>query len=325
MGKLTASSLVIGYKGKALTQPLDFALRAGELVCLIGANGTGKSTLLRTLAGMQRPLAGHAQMGDVEPYRAAPAERARWLSVVLTTRPDAPHLTGYGLVALGRHPHTDWRGQLTPDDTAAIQAAVQAVGAEDYAARELGTLSDGQAQKLMIARALAQDAPFMLLDEPTAYLDLPRRVEIVQLLRRIAHEQGRAVLLSTHDLDLALRTADRLLLLDGGRLHDGAPEDLVLSGAFEAAFRAQGVAFDVTTGGFCFGAPAEREVALLGDGIVRVWTQRALERAGFRVGGGGTRVQIVGANGVVRWQLWRGDDCREYASLYELMQEMRRL
>lgn len=320
---LVASNLVIGYKGKPLAKPLDFALHQGELVCLIGPNGAGKSTLLRTLAGMQRPLGGEARVGRVVPHLSSPAERAQHISVVLTTRPDATLLTGYGLVALGRHPYTDWRGKLVHEDEAAIQAAIMAVGAEEYAHRPLNTLSDGQAQKMMIARALAQDAPLMLLDEPTAYLDLPRRVEIVQLLRHIAHERRRAVLLTTHDLDLALRTADRLLLLADGHLHIGAPEDLILSGAFERAFRAQGVAFDSASGSFCFGDPAVQSVALVGEGQTRRWTQRALERAGFTVEEDAPLRVIIneGSNGTC-WQLWRGEDCQQFDTIYALIQEM---
>jgi iron complex transport system ATP-binding protein len=321
---LSASNLVIGYKGKPLAEPLDFTLREGELVCLIGPNGAGKSTLLRTLAGMQRPLHGIVHMGSAIPYAISPTERARLLSVVLTARPDALLLTGYALVALGRHPYTDWRGQMTPDDAAAVETAIMAVGAAEYAHRPLNTLSDGQAQKLMIARALAQDAPFMLLDEPTAYLDLPRRVEIVQLLRRIAHEQRRAVLLTTHDLDLALRTADRLLLLADGHLHTGAPEDLILSGAFERAFHAQGVAFDSASGSFCFGDPAVQPIALVGEGQVRRWTQRALERAGCSVQeSAAQRIVIAQTSAGTRWQLWRGERCEEYETIHALVEALR--
>ncbi len=321
---LSAADLVIGYKGKPITQPLDFVLNQGELVCLVGINGAGKSTLLRTLAGMQRPLSGVARTGDMVPYHATPAERARRLSVVLTNRPDVALLTGYGLVALGRHPHTDWRGQITASDEVAIHSAIGAVSAEAYAGRPLSTLSDGQVQKLMIARALAQEAPLMLLDEPTAYLDLPRRVEIVQLLRRIAHEQQRAVLLTTHDLDLALRTADRLFLIADGSLETGAPEDLILSQAFERAFRSQGVAFDPATGSFCFGDPAVKIVTLVGEGHARDWTRRALERTGYRViEEAPLRILIAETSAGTRWQLWQGEQCQEFDSIYALMQAMR--
>ena len=174
-----------------------------------------------------------------------------------------------------------------------MRAAIAAVGAQELADRQVGELSDGERQKIMIARALAQEPAVLLLDEPTAFLDLPRRVEIMQLLRRLARDQRRAILLSTHDLDLALRTADRIWLLPGdGSLQAGAPEDLVLSGAFAAAFRAEGVAFDPQTGAFRSSEHAQMRVSLSGEGLPAIWTRRALERAGFSVSGGETTAPI---------------------------------
>ncbi|MDX2137108.1 MAG: ABC transporter ATP-binding protein [Chloroflexota bacterium] len=277
---LQTQALMIGYRAP-LIHPLDLALESGKLVCLIGPNGAGKSTLLRTLAGMQRPLRGSVTITGIDVHRMSAAERSRHLSIVLTERVQPGLLTGYGLVSLGRHPHTDWSGQLSARDIDVVQAAVTSVGAEDYAARPLTELSDGQRQKLMIARALAQDAPVMLLDEPTAFLDLPRRVEMMALLRRLARETNRAILLSTHDLDLALRTADRVWLIADGQFQAGAPEDLVLSGAFEAAFRAHDVAFDSASGSFRLNIPGCVGVRLIGNGAVRAWTQHAIERAGY--------------------------------------------
>jgi iron complex transport system ATP-binding protein len=324
MTELRTHALIIGYKHRRLTNPLNLMLNAGELVCLIGTNGTGKSTLLRTLAGLQRPLSGSVTIAGEDIHQLAPTRRARHLSVVLTTRPAAPLLTGYELTALGRHPHTDWRGHLTPVDAQAVQTAIHAVGAQEYATLPLSSLSDGQQQKLMIARAVAQEAPVMLLDEPTAFLDLPRRVEIIQLLRQIARQYRRAVLLSTHDLDVALRTADRVWLLADAHIHDGAPEDLVLSGAFEQAFRGQGVAFNTATGSFCFGEPAAKAIALMGEGAARDWTQRALERVGYSLSADApVRVHVVPTREGMRWQLWQGEQCSESASLYALVSELR--
>ena len=282
---LQTHDLSIGYTGRPariLAAQLDLTLRAGELVCLIGPNGAGKSTLMRTLAGMQPPLHGSvALLGD--DLADLPArEVARRLSVVLTERVNPGLLTAYTLVALGRHPYTDWSGRLTQQDDASVRAAIAAVGAQNLADRQVGELSDGERQKIMIARALAQEPAVLLLDEPTAFLDLPRRVEIMQLLRNLARDQQRAILLSTHDLDLALRTADRIWLLPGdGSLHTGAPEDLVLSGAFAAAFRAEGVAFDPQTGAFRGSEHTQARVSLSGRGCPPSGRAARSNAAGF--------------------------------------------
>jgi cobalamin transport system ATP-binding protein len=182
----------------------------------------------------------------------------------------------------------------------------------------------------MIARALAQEPALMLLDEPTAFLDLPRRAEIMAMLKKLARETGRAILLSTHDLDLALRNADRMWLLPkGGPLHSGAPEDLVLSGAFEAAFRAEGVTFDAYTGSFRSSIPAAGTIDLIGDGLPALWTLRALERQGFCVVRGGSasplRVEIIGQDGDRRWRLTTDHSTDDFASLYDLTTALTKL
>ncbi|MEZ4663646.1 MAG: ABC transporter ATP-binding protein [Caldilineaceae bacterium] len=254
--KLSTHKLAVGYKTKGraavpLLGPLDIALHPGELTCLIGPNGAGKSTLMRTLAGMQPPLAGHVHLGEAPIEQIAARDLARRLAIVLTERVDVGNLSSYALVALGRHPYTDWRGHLSTHDETVVRNALITVGAAALAHRPVNELSDGERQKVMIARALAQEPQVLLLDEPTAFLDLPRRVEILQLLHRLAREQECAVLLSTHDLELALRLADRLWLLPtGGQLTVGLPEELALNGALAAAFRSEGVEFDSQLGSF---------------------------------------------------------------------------
>jgi iron complex transport system ATP-binding protein len=260
-------------------------LHAGELVCLIGPNGAGKSTLLRTVSGMQPRLGGRVTLLGQDLHSMSADQRARHLSIVLTQKMDIGLFTGYGLVAMGRQPYTSWIGRLTANDHKIIKHAITAVGAEHLAECRFHEMSDGERQKIMIARALAQEPDAMILDEPTAYLDLPRRVECMTLLRDLAHDQGCAVLLATHDLDLALRWADRIWLLPyRGAFQVGTPEDLVLNGAFEQAFRSAGVQFDDATGTFHTGRQIiDRSIVLEGDGTQYFWTQRALEREGFRV------------------------------------------
>lgn len=321
---LCAEGLSIGYAKKSVAAHLNLTLSAGELVCLLGQNGAGKSTLIRTLAGMQAPLGGRTLLMGQDVRKLDARTLAQRLSVVLTERVDAGALTVYDLVALGRYPYTDWTSRLQEDDKAAVARAIEAVGAADLAYRPVGELSDGERQKVMIARALAQEPALMILDEPTAFLDLPRRAEIMFLLRDLARTSGRAILLSTHDLDLALRTADRVWLLANGRLTEGAPEDLVLSGAFASAFQNEGVTFNVSEGAFHVERPHPTPIKLIGSGIYRVWTLRALERAGFAVVENCVDcVEVTAGSHGVRYQVQRGGQSREYDTIYALLAGLR--
>ena len=283
---LAAHALTIGYSAaraaKPVAGPLNFALNPGELVALLGPNGAGKSTLLRTLAGLQAPLAGRLVLADKDLATVSAAERARLLSIVLTDRVEAGGLTALELVRLGRHPHTGWLGGLSAHDEERVQAALAATSTTAFAPRRVDELSDGERQKVLLARALAQDTPVILLDEPTAHLDLPNRVALLRLLHKLARTTNKAILLSTHELDLALQAADRLALLTAdGVLHLGTPEDLVLDGTFAAAFAREGLAFDAATGTFPLHDTHGPAVRLVGSGPAAFWTRRALERAGY--------------------------------------------
>jgi iron complex transport system ATP-binding protein len=297
---------------------MSLVLEAGKLVCLLGPNGVGKSTLMRTLAGMQPALNGRVLLDNIALETLRPETLARILSVVLTEPVNAGLLTSYAMVALGRYPYTDWRGNLTDADEAIVRRSIEDVGAAPLAKRPVSELSDGERQKVMIARALAQEPKVMLLDEPTAFLDLPRRVEMMQILRRLAHDDGRAILLSTHDLDLALRNADVIWLMVDGRIEVGAPEDLVLSGSFAAAFAAEGVQFDPITGSFKISRPEKGTIDVVGEGVHALWTIRALERNGYKVNRGinGSAVRVI-CNGD-EWQLTSETGETTYASLATL-------
>lgn len=263
---------------------INASLRAGELVCLLGPNGAGKSTLLRTMAGVQVPLNGSVKLGEADLHKLPQRELARQLAVVLTERVTTDAMTARELVALGRHPHTDWSGSLRPHDLERIEWAMRATNTTSYAHRNVNELSDGERQRVLIARALAQEPQVMLLDEPTAFLDLPRRVEVLQLLRTLAHETQRAFLLSTHDLDLALHIADRVWLISGnGTFEAGLPEALALSGAITQTFQNEGVAFDVGSGTFRLCLPQGQTARVMGDGPEAFWVQRMLARAGFNI------------------------------------------
>lgn len=302
---------------------LDLRLDSGKLVCLLGPNGAGKSTLLRTLAGMQRPLAGQVFLSGADLHEMEPRALARRLSLVLTERVDVGALCVRSVVALGRYPHTDWTGRLMPADEAIVTQALAAVGATPLADRLVTELSDGERQKVFIARALSQEPLLMLLDEPTAFLDLPRRVEVMSLLHRLARETGQTMLLSTHDLDLALRTADQLWLLPpGGPLRRGIPEELVLEGALQATFPSEEVSFDPYSGHFKLHIPARGHVELIGDGLAALWTGRALEREGFVVNGreknqASVRVEVQDGPARQRWCIRHAESYREYPELIQ--------
>jgi iron complex transport system ATP-binding protein len=292
---LEMSALTIGYRGaRPIATDLTASLAQGELVCLLGPNGAGKSTLMRTLAGMQPALHGDVLVAGEPLALLTPRELARRISVVLTDRVQTWILSAYDLVALGRHPYTDWAGRLTETDHERVRWALATVGAEDLSARPVSELSDGERQKVMVARALAQEPRIMLLDEITAFLDLPRRVDIMTTLRTLAHESGRALLLSTHDLDLALRTADRIwLLARGGAFHVGTPEHLVLSGAFEDAFRSEGIDFDRGSGSFRVHRHAVGRATIVGEGLHAAWMARAVERIGYDVVAPGVQADVI--------------------------------
>ena len=324
---LTAQDLSIGYKigrrpPRIVARNIDVSLDPGDFVCLLGPNGAGKSTLMRTLAGMQPSLNGHVFLAGEDIAEMSATAVAQALSVVLTDRINVGAMTVRDLVGLGRYPHTDWIGRFGDEDEQAVSWAIRVARAEELEHRNVAELSDGERQKVMIARALAQQPDLMILDEPTAFLDLPRRVEIMALLRNLAHTTRKAILLSTHDLDLALRCADRIYLLPSeGALQSGAPEDLVLNGAFERAFQSDGVRFDADTGAFRLTPERGRAtVAVTGQGRRAYWTKRALERAGFQVRDSGCGRQIVvqtGENGA--WCVEYSGVTREYHSIYDLI------
>ncbi|GAB5520878.1 MAG: ABC transporter ATP-binding protein [Rhodothermales bacterium] len=330
---LTIEHLSIGYSAPrtatyVVAEDINLTLNEGELVCLLGPNGAGKSTLMRTISGMQAPLSGSILVDGQNIHDLPARERAKRLSVVLTERINAGLLSGYALVGLGRYPHTNWSGSLTGADHAIIQNAIRMVGAEELAHRNVSDLSDGERQKIMLARALAQEPRMMILDEITAFLDLPRRVETMRLLRRMARETNRAILLSTHDLDLALRSADRIWLLPkGGPLQTGAPEDLVLSGAFEAAFANEGVDFDRQQGAFRVHNAASGQVSLQGEGLLRYWTQRALEREGLAIHPTPSphlwHIEVSEDAAAPMWHLHRGDQHSQHPSLSDLTAHLR--
>ncbi|OPZ97786.1 MAG: putative siderophore transport system ATP-binding protein YusV [Bacteroidetes bacterium ADurb.Bin416] len=250
---ITANSLSIGYrKGtmrRDVQQNLNLKASKGELIAILGPNGCGKSTLLRTLAGLQPVLAGSVTIDGSLLSSLSPAARATRISLVLTDPVQVIYLTVRSLVAMGRHPYTTLTGRLSAADHQAVDNALRAVRMEAFADRYIQELSDGERQRVMIAKALAQDTPLVFLDEPTSHLDLPNRVETMLLLRKLVVELGKTILLSTHEIDLALRLADRIWLMqpEGGMV-EGTPETLMQQGKIQAVFKSDGFGFEAETG-----------------------------------------------------------------------------
>ena len=241
---------------------------------------------------------------------------------------DAGNLSAYALTSLGRHPYTDWLGRLTTHDEEAIQLAMQLTGSDVLASRSIHELSDGERQRVMIARALAQEPKILLLDEPTAFLDLPRRVELLQLLKRLTRETNCAILLSTHDLDLALRIADRLWLISSkGDLQIGLPEELALNGSLALTFQSEGIEFDHASGAFKIHQPSSGPISLHGvqDGIAYAWTWRALERLGYDVHNQGshflTDIEVLTSN---CWRLSTPQSMSVHTSLESLIETVQK-
>ncbi|MXX67478.1 MAG: ABC transporter ATP-binding protein [Gemmatimonadales bacterium] len=250
---LDLRSLAVGYRnaGAFVLSGIDLSAAPGDFVCILGRNGSGKSTLMRTIAGLQTSLDGIVQLDGEDVASMRPATRARRIAVVLTERQFNPGLRVDDVIALARQPFTDWQGGLADDDRAAIADAVAVTEVEPFLRRFFSDLSDGERQRVMIARALAQTPRLMVLDEITAFLDLPSRVEIMALLRAHAREKGQIVLLSSHDLDLSLQLADSVWLLDGeGGFSVGTPDALSRSGALGGAFDTDAIRFSPAAGRF---------------------------------------------------------------------------
>lgn len=214
MTAITTNRLTVGYRGHRVVEDISLSLPCGRLVCLLGPNGAGKSTLLRTLCGFQPPIAGTVTISGSNITTMSAAEVARLVSVVLTDRPLTPSLTAAEMVGMGRAPYTGFWGRLSDDDRRLISEAMQTVGVDSLATRRMGRLSDGERQKVMIAKALAQHTPVIVLDEPTAFLDYPSKVAVMKTLARLAHDKGKTILMSTHDLELAAQLGDELMEIE---------------------------------------------------------------------------------------------------------------
>ena len=238
------NDLTIGYGHRILLQHASATIPAGELVALVGRNGTGKSTLLRAIAGFGERLGGEIRLDGHSLETLSPQQLATTVSFVTTDKVRIANLRCRDVVALGRAPYTNWLGQLQGEDKEKVDNAMHLVGMDSYAEKTMDKMSDGECQRIMIARALAQDTPVILLDEPTAFLDLPNRYELCLLLKKLAQTEGKCILFSTHDLDIALSLCDTIMLIDNPQLYSLPTNEMITSGHIERLFHNESVTFD---------------------------------------------------------------------------------
>lgn len=251
MENVILRNLSIGYtiKGekKAVATQMNGIINGGELTCLLGRNGVGKSTLLRTLSAFQPALGGDILLQGRALSDYSDQELSRLIGVVLTEKPHVRNMTVNELVSMGRSPYTGFWGVMSKEDRRIVDESIQLVGIDMLSNRLVQSLSDGERQKVMIAKALAQQTPVIYLDEPTAFLDYPSKVELLQLLRRLAHDEQKTIFLSTHDVEISLQLADRLWLMIPQQLHIGSPHELAAKGVLSTFIEHEGIVFDSNT------------------------------------------------------------------------------
>lgn len=281
---ISLENISIGYQAKQpLLKQLSLTAEKGELVALVGRNGTGKSTLLRSLLGLIPLLKGNCMLSGKSLEELDHRSRAKLISYVSSQVSGLPSLTVRELVSLGRMPHTGWMGSLGTEDLALVDKTISEMGMEQYSERHIDHLSDGERQRVMIARALVQDTPHVIMDEPAAYLDIPNKYELVRLLS-LFRDKGKTIVYSTHDLETALMCADKFWVIMNDTIHEGSPEDLGLSGLFDKLFDSSGVTFDLKSGRFIYLRASAGNLSLSGGPEkALVWTRHALERIGYKV------------------------------------------
>lgn len=253
---LKINNLFIGYKTKSgttvIAENLNFTFKESHLISLIGANGIGKSTFLRTITGIQKPLSGDVFLNNKSISSYNPIGLAQNLSLVLTEKLPLSNLCVYELVALGRQPYTNWIGKLSTEDVFKIDEAIDLTDIRSFIHKKHFEISDGQLQKVLIARALAQDTPVIILDEPTTHLDLFHKVSLFKLLKKLAFETQKCILFSTHDIDLAIQLSDEMVIMTEKYTIQDTPCHLIEKGVFNDVFKEDSILFDAEIGKFTF-------------------------------------------------------------------------
>jgi iron complex transport system ATP-binding protein len=321
---LTIDSLRIGYNPgrdeSILLPPLTASARRGELIAVIGRNGIGKSTLLRTLAGLQPSLGGEICYDSRSIKDYSKKDLAGIVGYISTEIVRVSNMRVYDLVALGRYPYTNWFGKIDERNDDIIIDAIEKTGMSELSGRFITELSDGERQKAMIARILAQDTGIMVMDEPTAFLDIGSKFEILHLMHILSQKNGKTIIFSTHDFNAAMSQADKIWLIMDNMLLEGAPEDLMLSGAFDHLFDSSAIRFNSENGTYTFKADSRGEINVSGEGIFFHYTKKAINRAGFSVTVSDVRPYLRVPSGSNRnWQFIDALSVREFNSLYEFI------
>lgn len=321
---LTIDALRIGYKAggeeKVVLQDLNSTALRGELIAIIGKNGAGKSTLLRTITGLHRSLGGKIYFEGKNILDYSRMELAQKVGYISTEIVRASNMSVYDLVALGRFPYTNWTGRIDKENHRFIMEAIENAGMMPFRSRYIGELSDGERQRAMIARILAQDTGLMVMDEPTAFLDIGSKYEILHLMHNLAKTSGKTIIFSTHDLHMAISQADKIWLLSDLNLMEGAPEDLMIQGDFDHIFDSSAVKYNSDHGTFTFRSDEKGSIYIEGEGILRHWTEKAVNRAGFAVSGEKTDPSIIVPSGESKnWRLVTHESISEFRSIYDLI------
>lgn len=322
---IQVKDLNIGYKNnkerKIVKHGLSFSINEGELICLLGPNGCGKSTLLKTLSGLIPSLGGEIFIHKLNTQNIHIKEQAKLISLVLTDQINYSDLSVYEMVSMGRNPHTNFLGSLSEVDRTIIHNALNSVNLSNFAERSYLSLSDGEKQRVLIAKALVQDTPVIFLDEPTAHLDLPNRVEIMLLLHNLCLSTGKTIIISTHELELALQIAHRVILMDKENgIYIGIPEEMILNKNLQRIFETTSVQFNPFTGSFEMHHNPTKTVNILsqGEGYYTYWTKRAFMRLGYEISSESKLTVIINER-QKSWTIDSKEISEEFQSLSELL------
>jgi iron complex transport system ATP-binding protein len=322
-------SLEIGYTSGRLRRILLPPIRGngleGELIAVIGKNGIGKSTLLRTIAGLQPVLAGRMVIDNRNIREYSRIQLSAKIGYISTETVKVSNMSVYDLVSLGRFPHTNWFGRTDDSDHEEIADALAKTGLSAFSDRHITELSDGERQRAMIAMVLAQDAKIMVMDEPTAFLDISSKYEIMHLLHQLTRNRNKTIVFSTHDFNTAVNQSDKIWLIREEGLLEGAPEDIMLRGAFKSLFDETKVRYNQHDGSFTVNSIEKGRIRVLGEGEMRYWTEKAVARAGYSVAASESEVEIeVPSKLNSNWKYRKVKDHHEFGSIYDLMSWIRK-
>lgn len=310
-----------GKRTKTLFDDLTLSCKSGEIIGVVGKNGIGKSTLLKTMAGLLTPLKGDIYLKDIKVRKIHRSELAKSISYVSTEIPHVSNLTVFDLVSYGRFPYTGWMGNMADKDNSIVLEAINHVGIDHITNKQINEISDGERQRAMIARALAQDTEVIILDEPTAFLDLPNRFGIMRLLNELAATKDKTIIFSTHDLSIAMQEVDKIWLMHENKILTGAPEDLIINKGFFKLFENPQLSFDIRNGDIRLKRQYLKKIGLKGNGIDHFWTQKALERIGYKAEeeDDEKNIRIFEKDGQKMWRLTDRISEVEFTSIYDLI------